>query len=122
MERLLTVVKVRASRLADGHKCRLFFHEMAWQLTLTGHACGSAQPRIYKPSDPPIVKFGEVGRAMYFIYNGTVDVISEDGETVYARLSEGTVPYRTVPYRHLYLYCCVGSIQTSVLAVGMANG
>eukprot|EP00124_Ichthyophonus_hoferi_P001391 Ihof_evm4s71 gene=Ihof_evmTU4s71 len=47
------------------------------------------KPRLYKPSDPPIIKYGEVGRAMYFIYKGVVDVLSEDGETMYARLGEG---------------------------------
>eukprot|EP01136_Pigoraptor_vietnamica_P001732 Opistho-1_new@28743 len=48
---------------------------------------GTMQPRMYKPGDS-IVTYGEVGRAMFFIYKGTVQVIGNDDETVWAELGE----------------------------------
>eukprot|EP01137_Pigoraptor_chileana_P021494 Opistho-2@85301 len=48
---------------------------------------GTMQPRMYKPGDC-IVTYGEVGRAMFFIYKGTVQVIGNDDETVWAELGE----------------------------------
>eukprot|EP00123_Amoebidium_parasiticum_P009699 comp19652_c1_seq1/m.23252 comp19652_c1_seq1/g.23252 ORF comp19652_c1_seq1/g.23252 comp19652_c1_seq1/m.23252 type:complete len:843 (-) comp19652_c1_seq1:706-3234(-) len=53
------------------------------------HVASNFKAKIFKPADPPILRFGEAGRSMYFIYKGTVEIVSEDGETVWARLSDG---------------------------------
>ena len=41
----------------------------------------SMKPRIYVDG-AFIIKKGEIGRAMFFLLKGTVDVVSEDGELV----------------------------------------
>lgn len=48
----------------------------------------SLEPVVYTPGDD-IVKAGEVGDDMYFIGSGTVDVLSADGKSQYATLTEG---------------------------------
>ena len=45
-------------------------------------------PVVYTPGDY-IVTAGEVGYDMFFISKGSVDVVSADGTTVYATLSDG---------------------------------
>ncbi len=46
------------------------------------------QPVVYTPGDY-IFRKGAVGDNMFFISRGTVEVVSEDGHTVYATLREG---------------------------------
>lgn len=46
------------------------------------------KPIIYSPNDYIIVQ-GEMGKEMYFIGHGTVEVCSSDGSTVYATLHDG---------------------------------
>ena len=46
------------------------------------------QPVIFMPGDY-IFRAGDIGRQMYFISQGTVDVFSADGKTAYATLHEG---------------------------------
>lgn len=46
------------------------------------------KPVVFTPGDY-IVTAGEVGDEMYFISKGSVDVVSEDGRTVYAMLTDG---------------------------------
>ncbi|MBI2966905.1 MAG: ion transporter [Bacteroidetes bacterium] len=43
---------------------------------------------VYSPGDFIITK-GEIGNEMFFISRGAVEVVSDDGKTVYATLSEG---------------------------------
>jgi voltage-gated potassium channel len=45
-------------------------------------------PVVYTPGDYIVVK-GEIGDEMYFINTGSVDVVSEDEQVVYATLSAG---------------------------------
>jgi voltage-gated potassium channel len=45
-------------------------------------------PVVFTPGDD-IVRAGEVGFDMYFISKGSVDVLSADGQTKYATLSDG---------------------------------
>jgi hypothetical protein len=47
------------------------------------------RPRISLPQ-AYIVKKGEVGKEMFFISRGEVEIVSEDGKVVYARLKEGS--------------------------------
>lgn len=46
------------------------------------------EPITFMPGDV-IVEKGELGYEMYFISGGSVDVVSEDGKTVYATLAAG---------------------------------
>ena len=46
------------------------------------------KPAVYMPKDY-IIKKGETGDEMYFISHGDVQVVAEDGQTVYATLSDG---------------------------------
>ncbi len=46
------------------------------------------RPAVYTPGDY-IFRKGEVGSTMFFISRGAVEVVSEDGKTVFATLSEG---------------------------------
>jgi voltage-gated potassium channel len=46
------------------------------------------EPIIFMPGDL-IVEKGEIGYEMYFISGGSVDVVSEDGKTIYATLTAG---------------------------------
>lgn len=46
------------------------------------------QPMIFTPGDY-IFRAGEVGRHMYFISHGSVEVISADGRSIYTTLTEG---------------------------------
>jgi voltage-gated potassium channel len=46
------------------------------------------QPVIFTPGDF-IFRAGEIGRHMYFISHGTVEVISADGKSIYATLTDG---------------------------------
>ncbi len=55
-----------------------FIREIALQMT----------PVIFTPGDF-IYKAGELGRDMYFITQGTVEVLSKDGAVVYATLTDG---------------------------------
>lgn len=55
-----------------------FIREIALQMT----------PVIFTPGDY-IYKAGELGRDMYFITQGTVEVVSKDGNMVYATLTAG---------------------------------
>ncbi len=55
-----------------------FIREIALQMT----------PVIFTPGDF-IYKAGELGRDMYFITQGTVEVVSKDGSAVYATLTDG---------------------------------
>lgn len=50
--------------------------------------CLSLQPEVFTPGDF-IFRQGEPGSKMYFISRGSVDVVSEDGNTIYATLREG---------------------------------
>ena len=43
----------------------------------------------YFPKGEYVVKKGDLGSSMYFIYRGTVEVVSEDGSTVFASMGEG---------------------------------
>ncbi|KAI6654629.1 hypothetical protein LOD99_1024 [Oopsacas minuta] len=43
----------------------------------------------YFPKGEYVVKKGDLGSSMYFIYRGVVDVVSEDGSTVFASMGEG---------------------------------
>ena len=62
------------------------------------------RPIVFTPGDV-IVRAGEQGRLIYFISNGSVDVISEDGKTIQT-LSDGDffgelgAPPLTAPSRH----------------------
>lgn len=47
------------------------------------------KPLICAPKDY-IIRFGDVGREMYFISRGEVDVVSGDGKVIYATLKEGS--------------------------------
>eukprot|EP00762_Andalucia_godoyi_P006368 ANDGO_05937.mRNA.1 Cyclic nucleotide-gated cation channel subunit A len=49
----------------------------------------SMRPRVSLPNSY-IIKKGEVGKEMFFISRGEVEVVSEDGAVVYARLKEGS--------------------------------
>jgi voltage-gated potassium channel len=55
-----------------------FIREIALQMT----------PVIFTPGDY-VYKAGESGRDMYFITQGTVEVMSKDGSAVYATLTDG---------------------------------
>eukprot|EP00126_Sphaerothecum_destruens_P015299 Sdes_comp9249_c0_seq1m728 len=46
------------------------------------------EPRVYNPGDF-VIRFGDIGRAMFVIYKGLVEVVSHDGETVLGTLGEG---------------------------------
>jgi CRP-like cAMP-binding protein len=46
------------------------------------------RPVIFMPGDY-IFRAGNIGRQMYFISQGTVEVFSPDGRTMYATLQEG---------------------------------
>jgi voltage-gated potassium channel len=46
------------------------------------------QPLVFTPGDD-IVRAGEIGRHMYFISRGTVEVVAADGQTILAKLSDG---------------------------------
>lgn len=46
------------------------------------------RPLVFTPGDY-IFKAGEVGRQMYFISHGTVEVLSADGTTIFTKLSDG---------------------------------
>jgi hypothetical protein len=46
------------------------------------------QPVIFIPRDY-VCRAGEIGHQMYFISHGTVEVVSADGETIYATLTDG---------------------------------
>jgi hypothetical protein len=46
------------------------------------------KPNVFSPGDI-IVRRGELGEEMFFINRGIVEVISEDGQDVYATLTEG---------------------------------
>ncbi|MCB1307625.1 MAG: cyclic nucleotide-binding domain-containing protein, partial [Leptospiraceae bacterium] len=46
------------------------------------------QPAVYTPGDY-VFRKGESGSTMFFIIRGSVEVIAEDGKTVYAMLTEG---------------------------------
>ncbi|MBI2890184.1 MAG: ion transporter [Nitrospirae bacterium] len=48
----------------------------------------SLKPVVYPPGSY-VFKKGSVGRNMYFISRGTIEVVSEDGETVFATLTGG---------------------------------
>ena len=45
------------------------------------------QTRVYNDNDY-IIRKGEVGRAMFFVLRGTVEVVSEDGMMIDSRLQE----------------------------------
>ena len=47
-------------------------------------------PQVFSPGDY-VCRKGDVGREMYIVKNGTLSVVSEDGETVFATLGAGTV-------------------------------
>eukprot|EP00002_Diphylleia_rotans_P025766 TRINITY_DN5107_c0_g1_i6.p1 TRINITY_DN5107_c0_g1~~TRINITY_DN5107_c0_g1_i6.p1 ORF type:complete len:1069 (-),score=196.83 TRINITY_DN5107_c0_g1_i6:596-3802(-) len=47
------------------------------------------QPQVALPGDY-IIRHGEIGREMYFLSKGKVEVISGDGSVVYATLNEGS--------------------------------
>jgi hypothetical protein len=47
------------------------------------------KPMISVPGDY-IIRYHEVGKEMFFITNGQVDVVGPDGETIYATLGEGS--------------------------------
>eukprot|EP00002_Diphylleia_rotans_P034958 TRINITY_DN7574_c0_g1_i5.p1 TRINITY_DN7574_c0_g1~~TRINITY_DN7574_c0_g1_i5.p1 ORF type:complete len:1102 (+),score=233.45 TRINITY_DN7574_c0_g1_i5:120-3425(+) len=47
------------------------------------------QPQVALPGDY-IIRHGEIGREMYFLSRGQVEVISGDGTVVYATLNEGS--------------------------------
>ena len=47
------------------------------------------KPVLYTPGDY-VFRKGEMGDQMYFISKGKVEIVSEDGQTVYATLSEGS--------------------------------
>ncbi|HRP67972.1 MAG TPA: ion transporter [Turneriella sp.] len=49
----------------------------------------SLKPMLYTPGDY-ICRKGEMGDEMYFISRGRVEIVSEDGATVYATLSDGS--------------------------------
>lgn len=46
------------------------------------------RPALFTPGDY-IFRAGEIGRHMYFISRGTVEVIAEDGQTILSTLSDG---------------------------------
>lgn len=46
------------------------------------------RPTVFVPGDY-IMKAGELGEEMYFISQGTVEIVSADGQTVYATLTTG---------------------------------
>lgn len=48
----------------------------------------SLEPIVFSPGDN-IVRKGEIGSEMFFISKGAVDVVSEDGQVVYATLTGG---------------------------------
>lgn len=50
--------------------------------------CAELKPVVFTPGDV-IVRAGEQGRHIYFINNGTVEVIGDDGETLIRTLSDG---------------------------------
>jgi voltage-gated potassium channel len=74
------------------------------------------RPIIFMPGDY-VIRAGEPGEEMYFISRGTVEVVSQDGEMVYATLTTGdffgemalllrqprTASVRAVDYCDLYL-------------------
>jgi len=45
--------------------------------------------QVFSPSDF-ICRKGQIGREMYFIKSGRLSVVSDDGKTVFATLSQGT--------------------------------
>eukprot|EP00276_Gloeochaete_wittrockiana_P008500 CAMPEP_0184663492 /NCGR_PEP_ID=MMETSP0308-20130426/48306_1 /TAXON_ID=38269 /ORGANISM="Gloeochaete witrockiana, Strain SAG 46.84" /LENGTH=610 /DNA_ID=CAMNT_0027106249 /DNA_START=315 /DNA_END=2148 /DNA_ORIENTATION=+ len=47
------------------------------------------QPRVYSAKEY-IVRVNEVGREMFFISKGTVEILGEDGTTIYSSLGEGS--------------------------------
>ena len=46
--------------------------------------------QVFSPGDY-VCRKGDVGREMYIVKNGTLSVVSEDGETVFATLGAGSV-------------------------------
>ena len=46
------------------------------------------KPEVFTPGDY-IFRAGEIGTGMYFISRGSVEVVSKDGQTIFATLAEG---------------------------------
>jgi len=57
-------------------------------LELVQDLCVEMRAAVYTPGDA-IVRAGEVGRHVYFISKGAVEVVDPDGTTVLGRLSDG---------------------------------
>ena len=47
-------------------------------------------PKVYSPGDY-VCRKGDVGREMYIIKRGKIDVVNEDGTIVFVTLGEGVV-------------------------------
>jgi voltage-gated potassium channel len=63
-----------------------FFHGASPQLVR--EIAVELRPVLFRPGDD-IFRAGEIGRHIYFISKGTVDVIAADGHTVVATLTDG---------------------------------
>ena len=49
------------------------------------------QPKWFNGPDPPIIKYGDPGKACYILYMGQVEVVSGDNETVLAHMPPGSL-------------------------------
>ncbi|EDV25418.1 uncharacterized protein TRIADDRAFT_55492 [Trichoplax adhaerens] len=49
----------------------------------------AVEPRFVKKKEM-IIKKGDLGKAIFFVARGSVEVISDDGEVIYAELAEGS--------------------------------
>eukprot|EP01134_Creolimax_fragrantissima_P001297 CFRG1297T1 len=68
-------------------KLDLFMHTSAEFLAVLSE---NFVPKNFRRGDQ-IVRYGEVGVTMFFLYQGSVDVISGDRETNYTKLSDGAI-------------------------------
>eukprot|EP01135_Chromosphaera_perkinsii_P004405 Nk52_evm8s280 gene=Nk52_evmTU8s280 len=85
------VARTRSNSQVVDELCRRFSGHSLFQIgdkRLIETLVNTLQPRVYNPGDL-IIRFGDVGRALFVVYKGLVEVLSHDGETVIGTLGEG---------------------------------
>ena len=50
----------------------------------------SVQPKVFSPGDY-VCRKGDVGKEMYIIKRGKLDVVADDGREIYVTLGDGAV-------------------------------